>query len=381
MDLMATLLYCLSGLLLLAFLHPYVTYPLGLRLARERPLRLDASAPVLSASLMFAAYNEERSLPAKLANLEAIKRLHPDLEILAYSDMSSDATEAMLRARPDLLTLLPAAARTGKATGMRLMVERATGDICIFTDANVMLEPESVARLLAYFSDPAVGGVCGTLHYVNEDGEGAVARVGGLYWRLEERIKALESRCGSVMGADGSIFAMRRSIYPLVPAHLLDDMTASLNVVFAGHRLISAADVIATERNATRARDEFRRKRRIGCRAWLTHRHLVPLMRQHFTPAQRFAYRSHKLLRWFGAPILLCVALALTAALLLDGHGGIALDLWAIGAFALLLGAAGLRPFADLFAILLSILAAFLGVIDGLRGRTYQTWAPAASRA
>jgi len=366
-------------MLLFAFLHPYLFYPLSLRVMRARPVNA-STAPRPSASLLFSAYNEERALPTKLANIEAIKALHPEIEILAYSDMSNDGTLALLHSRPDLLRVIETSERTGKATGMRKMVAEARGDICIFTDANVLLEPASIAPLLDYFRDESIGGVSGTLRYIN-DADSTTASIGGLYWRLEEKIKALESRCGSMMGADGSIFATRRALYPEVPAHLLDDMTASLNVTFSGHRLISASNVIAYERNTTNPRDEFHRKRRIACRAFNTYRHLWPSIVRHFPITDIYKYISHKLLRWFGAPLLIGAAIVISLALWNDGYRAIALTLWGVASVLLFFGEVlHLRPFSMLTGIAMSILATFVGVIDALRGHTYQTWAPAKSR-
>ena len=371
-------LYVLAGVFGAAFLHPYVFYPLSLRMMRARPVdRGQASRPV--ASLLFAAYNEERALPSKLANIEAIKRLHPDLEVLAYCDLCTDRSLSLLQSRRDLLRVIAATERTGKATGMRRMVEEARGDVCIFTDANVLIEPGSVGKLLDHFRNPDVGGVAGTLHYVNEE-ESVTAGVSGLYWRLEERIKALESRCGSIMGADGSIFATRRNLYPEVPPHLLDDMTASFAVLFHGQRLISAPDVVAYERNASAASDEFRRKRRIACRAFNTHRYLRKKVKRHLPPVDRYKYVSHKLLRWFGAPLALLSALSLAAALLLDGRVSLLILIAAGAGTALAAGLLKLRPFSSAFAIAGAIVATFFGVMDALRGRTYQTWTPAQSR-
>lgn len=359
------------------FLHPYATFPLTLRLMRERPVRPLPGAVLPSATLVFSAYNEERALPSKLENVEAIKKLHPEIEVLAYSDMSSDRTLEMLESRPDLLRVIPCAERAGKATGMRKMVAAARGEVMIFTDANVLLDPASVSTMLGYFSDPAVGGVSGKLHYINDD-EGTVAKVGGLYWRLEERIKSLESRCGSMMGADGSIFATRRGIYPVVPPHLLDDMTVSMTVLFEGLRLISG-DVIAYERNTTDTRDEFRRKRRIAARAFNTHRHLWPQIRK-LPLVDIYKYVSHKLLRWFGFPLLVAAAAFAAAALVQLGLSWPA----AIGVviFAALFSrqAAAIPGFGAISEILRSILATFVGIVDSLRGMTYQTWSPAKSR-
>ncbi|ATE64598.1 glycosyltransferase [Rhizorhabdus dicambivorans] len=376
---MITILALLSAVLLLLFLHPYISYPLSLLLFRERPVRRGAGPRPHSASLFFAAYNEERALPAKLANVAEIKALHPATDVVAYSDMSADRTLEMLSARPDLLRVVPSTERTGKATGMRRMVATSYADICIFTDANVLLDPVAVDRLLDYFSDPEVGGVAGTLRYIN-DADSLTAEVSGLYWRLEEWIKRRESHCGSIMGADGSIFATRRHLYPEVPPHLLDDMTVSMSTTFAGYRLIHAADVVAYEKNATASADEFRRKRRIACRAFNTHRHLWPQIWRSYGAADIYKYVSHKLLRWLGLPILALSGLCATAALLLAGQAGWALALWAAAAATLLLARAHIRPFGQIGEIFLSISAIFVGLTDSWRGQTYQTWAPAKSR-
>ena len=361
------------------FLHPYIFYPLSLRWFREVPIRKAPARPLPSASLLFSAYNEERSLPAKIANLREIKTRYPDIEILAYSDCSSDGSLDLLLACPDLLRVVPSTHRTGKATGMRLMAAEATGDILIFTDANVILDPDAVESLLGYFSDPAIGGVAGALHYVNEDAS-TTARVGGLYWRLEEALKQRESRIGSIMGADGSIFATRRALYPEVPPHLLDDMTVSMSVTFAGQRLIHAADVPAYEKNATSSADEFRRKRRIACRAFNTHRYLWPQIRRHYGAGDLYKYLSHKLLRWLGLiPLALALVLGIIG-LVSAGLPMLALGLVVLGAGALLAGMIGAPLLRGIWQILLSVIATFLGVMDSLAGKTYQTWNPAQSR-
>jgi cellulose synthase/poly-beta-1,6-N-acetylglucosamine synthase-like glycosyltransferase len=369
----------LAVVCLFLFLHPYLIYPATLNLFRTRQVRPVPGAPEPSVTAVFSAYNEEPVLPAKFENLRAIRALHPQIEILAYSDCSSDNTLAMLEAQSDLLTVIPAHERAGKATGMRKMAAAAHGDIMLFTDANVILDPASVAPLLGYFSDPTIGGVAGTLCYINE-GESTTAKVGGLYWRLEEVMKRRESRCGSIMGADGSIFATRRALYPTVPPHLLDDMTVSMTVTFRGQRLIHATDVIAYEKSATSSADEFRRKRRIACRAFNTHRHLWPQIRSCYGATDLYKYVSHKLLRWLGLVPLALSALLAALALLIAGKILILSALIVAVAICVLLGRAGVVPFSAGFEVLMSVIATFYGVVDSFCGKTYQTWAPAASR-
>jgi len=362
---------------LLAVAWPFTLYPLILRAMpslSERP----ATASRPSASLLFCAYNEASAMPEKLANLAMLKAKHPTIEILAFDDGSSDDTAHLIAAAGDLVTLLRGPGRSGKAHGMKLLAARARGDVLIFTDANVMLDPEAIDNLLARYADPAIGGVLGSLIYMGE-GESATAQVGSLYWRIEERLKDEESRTGNVMGADGSIFSIRRALYPSFPDDVLDDLTVSMAVVFAGFRLVKARDVIARERLVTGRGDEYRRKVRIAARAWHTHRHLRARLRR-MSWLDRFKYASRKIVRWFGGIFIVTGALA---ALVLAWRlsPGLALGGVVLGILAVLLGAR-MRggPLAAVVDILIAYAATLQGVIRAMSGRTVTTWSPAKSR-
>ena len=360
-----------------ALLWPFLFYPLILRALPTKP-EAPRGGEVPSASLLFCAYNEAAAMPKKLANLAMLKRRHPGLEILAFDDGSSDDTASLIAARSDLVTLVQGPGRSGKAHGMKQLAARATGDVLIFTDANVMLDEEAIGILLARYADPDVGGVLGSLHYMGE-GESATASVGSLYWRMEERLKDEESRTGNVLGADGSIFSIRRALYPVFPDSVLDDLTVSMAVVFAGSRLVKAKDVIARERLVAGRGDEYRRKVRIAARAWHTHLYLRPQLRR-MQPLDRFKYASRKIIRWFGGVFILTGGIA---ALLLAVRIS---PLLALGGtvLALLLLTLGLRaksgPLAAVTDILIAYAATLQGVMKAMSGRTVTVWNPAKSR-
>ena len=301
----------------------------------------------------------------------------PDLEILVYDDGSTDGTGDILREH-DGITVIAPPQRTGKTPGMNRLAALATGDVLVFTDANVTVEPESFANLERYFADPEVGCVCGHLLYLNRE-QSVTAATGADYWRLEEAIKQLESDTGSVMGADGSLFALRRSLHRPVPEHLIDDIYVSFGALFQGYRVVRAPDVRAFENSAAAAGDEFRRKVRISCQAFNIHRHLWPQLRR-LGWVDLYKYVSHKLLRWLTIYSLALAGLFLFAGLVALAGWVVALGLAVLGAAALGLGyALRLGPVPKLVDVLGAFAATGLGVIYSLRGREFRTWTPAAS--
>ena len=368
-----------SGLVLLA-LHPFTTYPLSLGVLakrRGRPVRLGVPETGKIA-LCVCAYNEERVIGAKVDNMLAMRAAVPELEILVYVDGASDRTVEILQGYQNQVRLVASQARHGKTHGMNMLVSQTSADLLVFSDANVMFAADAVPRLLVPFADPAVGAVCGHLLYTGLDGN-ATVKTGSLYWRLEERIKALESATGSVMGADGSIFAIRRALHSPPPVDLIDDMYVSLAILCEGSRIVRADDAYAYEESVSRPAEEFRRKIRIACQAFNVHRALWPRLRV-IPLLDRYKYVSHKLLRWTAIYLLALGGAAILGGIALAGSTWVALSLLTA---AFVLSGASLAARSGPLATVRDILGAFvatgIGVARSLRGDRFQTWNPPAS--
>lgn len=382
---MSALLLTAAALLALLAAHPFTTYPLSLALLRRwRSGPHAATGPGGEASpafsLLVCAHNEARVIEGKLANLQALLDRAPGrAEALVYVDGSTDETADRLRACADpRITAVISAVRTGKTAGLNRLVAMARGDILVLSDANVIVETDALARLARRFADPEVGLVCGHLRYVN-DRAGATARNGAVYWRLEELIRQLESDTGGAIGADGSLYAVRRALWPAVPDDLIDDFYVPMTVSFKGSRVLRAGEVLAYERAAEDADDEFRRKVRIACQAFNVHRRLWPLIRRQ--PAlDVYKYISHKLLKWLaGFHLAMATACLLAAA-------GLALDWQRAAVAAVLAGLVALvgrtlrlPPALAAWDALSMLAAVAVGVLRSFRGERFQTWQPAHS--
>ncbi|HIP78753.1 MAG TPA: glycosyltransferase, partial [Kiloniellaceae bacterium] len=324
-------------------------------------------------SIAFCAYNEAATLPEKIENLRCLREAAPDLEVLAYSDGSSDDTARLLEAEGDWIRVFASEQRLGKSHGMNTLVQAARGELIMFTDANVLVEPAALRAVRQRFGDPEIGCVCGRLVYTNPD-EGATAATGALYWRLEEWVKALESRTGSTMGADGALFAVRRKLYPMVPPDIIDDMFVSLSILCDGHRVVRDSELLAFERSTTDSGDEFRRKVRIACQAFNCHRLLWPRLRR-LPRLDVFKYVSHKLLRWFGIYfVLLGIAAAVVALWGLGFGPGAAALPFALALFYWLGWRAESGPLAQIVEILRAMAATGIGLLKSRQGERFQTW-------
>jgi len=182
------------------------------------------------------------------------------------------------------------------------------------------------------------------------------------------------------MGADGAIFARRRNGYPQIKADLVDDMAASLSVLFDGSRCVSAPDVQAFECSVSSSSEEFRRKRRIACGSYSTYRYFGDQIGK-LSLTDRFKFISHKILRWWGALFLIEALVFFLVGSTTLGYGTQALTavtvsialFWSLGAF-------GLPLISPLYEVARAVVATGVGVLESIVGRSYQTWNPAKTR-
>lgn len=376
----SSLMFGAAALFAALAIHPFVIYPLTLRFV-ARPDRAAPPAMPTPASyaICMCAYNEEAVIERKVANLLALREAMGRLDILVYVDAASDRTAALLAPYQDRITLIVSPERYGKTHGMNALVRLTDAEVVLFTDANVMIDAAAVAAMGEAFRDPRVGCVCGHLVYTNGE-ETPTAGVGSLYWRLEEEIKRRESAYGAAMGADGSLFAIRRVLHQPVPPDLIDDFYLSLSILCDGHRVVSAPAALAYESQVTDSREEFRRKVRIACQAVNVHRRLWPRLRR-LPPALVYMYLSHKVMRWLSLYALAAAGGLFLGGVLAAGVPALAVGAMAAGGAAALGFAARRRvpPIAQVAEILLALAGAAIGVAASLRGRRFTTWTPASS--
>ena len=324
--LQAIAMLCIGAVVYSYLLYPFVLAFVGsvvqtLRDARyvfgkqDRRIRIEAELPAVA--VVISAFNEERHIQQRIDNLLALD--YPPHLLRAYigSDGSGDATGAILSAcaDPRIATFVFEQNR-GKANVLNDLVGRVKEPIVAFSDANTFFDRGALRKLVAHFADARVGGVSGELRLLGGSGDNQDS----LYWRLEQFLKFFEARIGGLLGANGAIYAIRRSLWqPLAPDTICDDFCVAMNVAAARHRLVYEPAAWAEEETPHDIGDEYGRRVRIGIGNFQALvRHPEYLWRS--SRGTAFAYVSHKVLRWV-APHLLIVGLLASFALAVQSTG------------------------------------------------------------
>ena len=272
---------------------------------RPWPVRRGPIEP--GVSIVMAVHNEERILERKLRNLFELDYPAERCQIVVVSDGSNDRTEEILRehaGNSQLYTVMNQLSR-GKAAGLNSGIEVAQGEIVIFTDARQTIEAEAVRLLAQNFADPEVGCASGELMLGDEIGESE--RGMGLYWRIEKKVRELESASSSVVGATGALYAVRRELVTMIPeGTILDDVYLPMHVARQGRRVVFDARARAWDNPDLGGQREFARKvRTLSGNYQLLQ--LAPWLLSADNP-MRFEFVSHKLLR-LAVPFTLMTAL------------------------------------------------------------------------
>ncbi|MDF0651031.1 MAG: glycosyltransferase family 2 protein [Nitrospira sp. LK265] len=351
------------------------------------PTSYEQTPELPKVSIMISVYNEEAVLSDKLTNSLLLDYPHELLEIIVVSDGSTDGTEGIARSFADRGVILKSyQGRIGKTACLNQVVADVSSDIVIFSDANSMYPPNTVRALIAPFSDPGIGFVTGGTSYV-ADSNGRMGESIGIYARLEQMTKLLESRLGSCVGADGAMFAVRRSLFQPLDHADINDLVIPLRIVRAGYRGIYSPQASCVEVVAKEAAKEFSRQVRIAVRtirAVLAERALLnPFVYGLFA----FQLASHKLCKLM-VPFLLLSAFM--ANVVLVGTSPFYLGLLIIQLMIYITAWMAVRPSAvpasDSFAMrLLDLMHSFLVVNAAVgiawahywKGNSFTTWAPA----
>ncbi len=230
----AAIVFVSSAAIIAYVLFGYpVLLSLYARLA-AKPIRKETARKRIS--IIVPVRNGAPWIKAKIQSLLASDYPSELIEILIVSDGSTDGTNDLVETYPDSRVRLIALPPGGKAVAVTRGLESASTEIIILTDVRQEFDPQALGKLVACFADPAVGIVTGEL--VIREGTTLGEYNTGLYWRYEKWIRRNLNRIDAMLGATGSIYALRRELAaPIPPEVLLDDVYLPFTAAFRGSRI------------------------------------------------------------------------------------------------------------------------------------------------
>lgn len=335
----------------------------------RKPVKKGDYLPTVT--MIIAAYNEASVIKQKIENTIAIDYPREKFEIIVFSDGSTDHTDAIVKSfAPMGIRLLRVEGRVGKTECQNRAVAAATGEVIIFSDANSLYDVNAIVELVKNFADEKVGVVVGELRYLKHG-----ASEENTYWGIEQALKSWETSVGSCLGANGSIYAVRKNLYKNLSPHAISDFIEPFFIRRQGFRVVYEPAAFCIERVGKNA-EEFSRKRRIILRA-LQSLHLIS---DFLNPFKYDWYSiqlwSHKVIRWFAFIPLITVFIA-NAFLFNDIFFRIIFFMQIIIYLLAIIGIfSRAKPFAILYYFFVKYIAAVLAVWDWVSGKRSVIWKP-----
>lgn len=371
---------------LLLLIHSYIIYPFSIwiisTIAKKKYLTENNFAP--NVSIIISVYNEEKVIEKTIRNFLQSDYDLSRLEFVIGSDNSTDLTNEIIH---QLQKEIPAIkffsfpVRRGKSHILNDLVQEASSDILIFSDANTIYHKDAIKNLVKYYADPRVGGVSGKLNLIEfkefiHSGSQEIK-----YWNFETWLKEKEGKLGKLIGANGGIYSLRKKYFVRIPTEnpIVDDFYLSLKVLEQKRDFLYLKDARADEITAPSLVAEFKRKIRGNANILST----IKTIKKLFYPSYglvTYSLLSHKLVRWFTPIILLIIFITnlfLYISFNLYQYFLIAqLIFYFSGILGYLLNKINFRiqPLLLIFYFVMTNTAMFIGLIQFLLGKNTAFW-------
>lgn len=247
-------------------------------------------------SIIVVVHNEAATVCQKVVNTLALDYPKDKIEILLGADGCQDATVEIIRSFSNQgVRLLESAERRGKHFVQMLACDAARGDILVFTDASIRVEPPALRKMIRHFADPAVGCVC-SVDQIFEPKKGWKGE--HFYVSGEMGLRQLEAQVSSLVSLSGALFAVRQELSERWHPDMSSDFFLALHAVEHGYRAVIDPECRARLSMVKSQKAELTRKVRTivhGLVVFFAHLHLLNVFRYGIFSWQ---LASHKLFRW-----------------------------------------------------------------------------------
>jgi len=292
---------------LISLFHAYIGYLIICIIIGKlfkKPINKKEIFPVVT--VLIPAYNEQQVIKEKIKNSLALDYPKDELEIIIASESTDNTNQLVKEFAAQGIILHAFEQRRGKSRMLNDVVSKTKGEIILFSDANAMYKSDVIKKLVQNFHDPRVGGVLGSLLITNAD-DSSISEGESVFKKYESILRKANTAVHSIIGADGTMLAIRRNLYKPISPDRGDDFEIALRIRIQGYGMIFEPEAISYEKASVDFRDEIKRKRRIVSWFWKSALILLSEMIKPWRGFLIFQVISNKIMRWLSPVFLIAL--------------------------------------------------------------------------
>ena len=254
-------------------------YLFGFYLALVRGRKFDETIEGYepTVAVVVPLYNEGKSIYDTIISLVRLDYPPDKLSVIIVDDCSTDDSyEWACKAASECanVTVLRNPYNMGKRKGINHAVRRATSEVIVSVDSDVIVHPRALRELVARFVSPDIVAVGGRIHVSNPNDNWLTKLQTIKYYFGQEHLKNLERSLRSVMCLSGCLTAYRRHVLielePIlenrnilgVPIKYGEDRFLTRQIVKAGYRTCMTMDAMCFTKAVTDLKGYFNQQLR-----------------------------------------------------------------------------------------------------------------------
>lgn len=210
-------------------------------------------------SIIITTYRETKTLEQTLRVILA-EKLPNIREVLVVAP--DDETRDLIQSKFNNQVKFIQDEGHGKPAALNLAFKHAQGNILILTDGDVVVEPDSLAKLIRPFENQKIGAVCGQPISISPRN----TMLG--FWshfltHAAHRVRLTKKNSGEYLDCSGYLYAIRSNIVEKIPENVLaDDIYISTQIAQAGYKIDYTSEAKVKVKYPTNFKDWVIQKRR-----------------------------------------------------------------------------------------------------------------------
>ncbi len=216
------------------------------RLRKPHPTRVKVAQPAVS--VVIPAFCEETVIEKTVHAV--LGSDYRNFDVIVVDDGSTDRTFEVLQREfgKNPRVKLIQKENEGKSSALNLGVANSNAEIVVAIDADTMIMPDAIGKLVHHFADPRIGAVAGNVKVGNRSG--ILGKFQALEYVTAQNIdRRAQELVNGILVVPGSIGAWRKEAIEVAGYYtsetLAEDADLTVSIIRSGYRVVFEPDAVA----------------------------------------------------------------------------------------------------------------------------------------